>query len=216
MDWHVITRNYPFLLGGLKLTFVLAFLSMAGGFLVGVVVGLGRLSPRRWIFLPCTFYVNLFRSLPIVLVVFWFYFLAPIITGRPIGGFLSVLVAFVVFEGAYFAEIVRGGIQSVPRGQVEAGYATGLNYFQVMGHVVLPQALKNMLPPIVTQCVIIFQDTSVAYVIGLKEFMRRVTLVDMREFRSVELYTFAAVVYLLLCSAGVAMSRRLAKRAAAV
>lgn len=215
MDWHVITRNYPFLLGGLKLTFVLAFLSVAGGFLVGVVVGLGRLSPRRWIFLPCTLYVNLFRSLPIVLVVFWFYFLAPIITGRPIGGFLSVLVAFVVFEGAYFAEIVRGGIQSVPRGQVEAGYATGLNYFQVMGHVVLPQALKNMLPPIVTQCVIIFQDTSVAYVIGLKEFMRRVTLVDMREFRSVELYTFAAVVYLLLCSAGVAMSRRLAKRAAA-
>ncbi|WP_319523139.1 amino acid ABC transporter permease [uncultured Desulfosarcina sp.] len=216
MDWMVISRNYQFLLGGLKLTAVLAFLGMTGGFLVGVTIGLGRLSPRRWIFVPCTLYVNLFRSLPIVLVVFWFYFLVPIITGRPIGGFLSVLIAFIVFEGAYFAEIVRGGIQSVPKGQVEAGYASGLNYLQVMRYVVLPQALKNMLPPIVTQCVIIFQDTSVAYVIGLKEFMRRVTLVDMREFRSVELYTFAAVVYLLLCSAGVAMSRWLEKKTAAV
>jgi glutamate/aspartate transport system permease protein len=122
------------------------------------------------------------------------------------------LVAFIFFEGAYFAEIIRAGIQSVPKGQVEAGYSTGLGYFKVMRHIVLPQAIKNMVPSMVSQCVIIFQDTSVAYVIGLKEFLRSVSLVDLREFRSVELYTFAALVYLFICSTGAIMSRGIEKK----
>lgn len=212
MDWGVITRNYHFLLAGLQLTFELALISTVGGFVLGTIVGVGRLSLRRWIFWPCTVYINFFRSLPIILVVFWFYFLVPIITGKPMGDFFSVLVAFIVFEGAYFAEIIRAGIQSVPKGQIEAGYSTGLGYFQVMRYIVLPQAIKNMVPPLVTQCVIIFQDTSVAYVIGLKEFLRCVSLVDLREFRSVELYTFAALVYLFFCSAGAIMSRGIEKK----
>ena len=186
--------------------------STIGGFALGTIVGLGRLSSRGWIFWPCTLYVNLFRSLPIILVVFWFYFIVPIITGKPIGDFFSVLVAFIFFEGAYFAEIIRAGIQSVPKGQVEAGYSTGLGYFKVMRHIVLPQAIKNMVPSMVSQCVIIFQDTSVAYVIGLKEFLRSVSLVDLREFRSVELYTFAALVYLFICSTGAIMSRGIEKK----
>jgi glutamate/aspartate transport system permease protein len=212
MDWGVITRNYHFLLAGLQLTFGLALASTIGGFALGTIVGLGRLSSRGWIFWPCTLYVNLFRSLPIILVVFWFYFIVPIITGKPIGDFFSVLVAFIFFEGAYFAEIIRAGIQSVPKGQVEAGYSTGLGYFKVMRHIVLPQAIKNMVPSMVSQCVIIFQDTSVAYVIGLKEFLRSVSLVDLREFRSVELYTFAALVYLFICSTGAIMSRGIEKK----
>ena len=151
----------------------------------------------------------------VLLVIFWFYFLAPLIIGRPLGDFLSVIIAFIAFEAAYFAEIVRGGIQSIPRGQLEAGYSLGLRYHQIMLHIVLPQALRNMIPPIITQCVIIFQDTSLAYVIGLKEFLRRVSITDLREFRSVELYLFAALVYLAICSLGATLSTRLERRKSA-
>lgn len=213
MDWGVVARNGEFLLGGLGLTFQLALAALAGGLPLGTLIGLGRLSRRRAIHVPCTLYVNLVRSQPIILVVLWFYFLAPILTGRPLGDFPSACIAFVVFEASYFAEIVRAGIQSVPRGQVEAGLATGLGTGRVMLYVVLPQALRNMLPTLITQVVILFQDTSVAYVIGLKEFLRRVNITDLREFRSVELYTFAALVYLVLCSLGVLLSSRLEQRA---
>jgi len=215
VDWNVITRNIEFLCGGLGLTFQLALISMVGGFLLGIILALARLSSRKWIFVPATLYVNLFRSLPLLLVIFWFYFLAPFLIGRPLGDFLSVIIAFIAFEAAYFAEIVRGGIQSIPRGQLEAGYSVGLRYHQIMFHIVLPQALKNMIPPIITQCVIIFQDTSLAYVIGLKEFLRRVSITDLREFRSVELYLFAALVYLAICSLGATLSSRLERRKSA-
>jgi len=212
MDWVVIPRNLHFLLGGLVLTFELAAISLIGGFLLGILMGLGRLSSRKWIYYPATLYVNFFRSLPLILVIFWFYFMVPFIIGRPLGDFLSAIIAFIAFEAAYFAEIVRAGIQSIPQGQVMAGYSTGLGYYETMRNIVLPQALKNMVPPIVTQCVIIFQDTSLAYVIGLKEFLRRIYLVDSRELRSVELYLFAGLVYLVFCSIGTITSRRLEKR----
>lgn len=213
MDWNVITRNIEFLCGGLGLTLQLAFISMLGGFLLGTMLALARLSSRQWIYVPATLYVNLFRSLPLLLVIFWFYFLAPYLIGRP--SEISVIIAFIAFEAAYFAEIVRGGIQSIPRGQLEAGYSLGLRYHQIMLHIVLPQALRNMIPPIITQCVIIFQDTSLAYVIGLKEFLRRVSITDLREFRSVELYLFAALVYLAICSLGATLSTRLERRKSA-
>jgi len=211
MDLAVITRNFPFLFGGLILTFKLAAISLVGGFLVGILMGLGRLSSRKWIYYPATLYINFFRSLPLILVIFWFYFMVPFIIGRPLGDFFSAIVAFIAFEAAYFAEIVRAGIQSIPQGQVMAGYSTGLGYYETMRYIILPQALKNMVPPIVTQCVIIFQDTSLAYVIGLKEFLRRIYLVDSRELRSVELYLFAGFVYLIFCSIGTISSRRLEK-----
>jgi glutamate/aspartate transport system permease protein len=212
VDWSVIPRNLNFLLGGLVLTFQLAAISLVGGFLLGIIMGLGRLSTRKWIYYPATIYVNFFRSLPLILVIFWFYFMVPFIIGRPMGDFLSAIVAFIAFEAAYFAEIVRGGIQSVPQGQVMAGYSTGLNYYKTMRYIILPQALRNMVPPIITQCVIIFQDTSLAYVIGLKEFLRRTSLVDSRELRSLELYLFAGVVYLFFCSIGTIASRRLERQ----
>jgi glutamate/aspartate transport system permease protein len=212
VDWHVVTRNIGFLCGGLVLTFQQAAITMAGGFLLGALLGMGRLSSRKWIVVPATLYVNLFRSLPLILVIFWFYFLVPILMGRSFGDFLSAVIAFIAFEAAYFAEIVRGGIQSIPKGQMDAGYSTGLYHHQVMLYIVLPQAFRNMFPAIVTQCVIIFQDTSLAYVIGLKEFLRRVSITDSREFRSVELYLFAAAVYLVLCSIGSILSQRLEGR----
>jgi len=212
MDWGVISRNIYFLLGGLGLTFQLAIIAIAGGLLLGIIVGLGRTSSKRWIYWPATLYVNFFRSLPLILVIFWFYFLMPFIIGRPLGDFLSAIIAFVIFESSYMAEIVRAGIGSIREGQVMAGYSTGLNYSRTMRHIIIPQALRNMVPSLVTQCVIIFQDTSLAYVIGLKEFLRRTALVDATQFRSIELYSFAAVVYLVFCFAGSMASRRLEKR----
>lgn len=212
MDWQVIPRNFDFLMGGLVLTFGLAAIALAGGFLLGVVIGLSRLSSRKWLYIPSSLYVNFFRSQPLILIIFWFYFLMPFIIGRPIGDFLSVIIAFIIFEAAYFSEIIRGGIQSIPAGQITAGYATGLSYFKTMRFIVLPQAIKNMIPLIVTQSVIIFQDTSLAYIIGLKEFLRRTSLVDMRELRSIELYLFAGFVYLVICSIGSIAIRRLEKR----
>lgn len=212
MDWAVISRNIYFLLGGLGLTFQLAIIAIAGGLLLGIIVGLGRVSSKRWIYWPATLYVNFFRSLPLILVIFWFYFLMPFIIGRPLGDFLSAIIAFIVFESSYMAEIVRAGIGSIREGQVMAGYSTGLNYSRTMRHIIIPQALRNMVPSLVTQCVIIFQDTSLAYVIGLKEFLRRTALVDATQFRSIELYSFAAVVYLVFCFAGSMASRRLEKR----
>ena len=212
MDWAVIPKNIYFLLGGLGLTFELAAISIIGGLLLGIIMGLGRTSSKRWIYHPATLYVNFFRSLPLILVIFWFYFLMPFILGRPLGDFLSAIIAFIIFESSYFAEIVRAGIGSIRKEQVFAGYSTGLNYYKTMRHIVIPQALRNMVPSLVTQCVIIFQDTSLAYVIGLKEFLRRTALVDATQFRSIELYSFAAIVYLVFCFAGSMASRRLEKR----
>jgi glutamate/aspartate transport system permease protein len=145
--------------------------------------------------------VNLLRSIPLILVIFWFYFLVPIIAGRPLGDFLSASIAFVVFEASYFAEIIRAGIQSIPKGQMQAAYSTALNYRQMMRYVIIPQALKNMIPSLLTQSVIILQDTSLAYVIGLKEFLRSGSIVDAREVRSLEIYSFIGIVYFLICFA---------------
>jgi len=212
MDLDVIARNLHFMLGGLVLTFELAIITVAGGFLFGLILAVGRLSSRAWLYYPATCYVHFFRGLPLILVIFWLYFLSPVLTGRSLEAFYAAIIAFVVFESAYFAEIIRAGIQSIPRGQAKAAYSTGLTPFQCMRHVILPQALRNMIPALVTQAVIIFQDTSVAYVIGLREFLRRVNLVDAREARSVELYLFAGLVYFAFCSTGSLLSRRLENR----
>ena len=212
MDWQVILRNLEFMVGGLALTAQLAAIALTGGLLWGILLGLGRLSRSPWIYYPATLYVHFFRSQPLILVIFWFYFLVPVITGKPLGTFVSTVIAFVTFEAAYFAEIVRAGVQSVPKGQVAAGYSCGLRYHQVQLYVILPQALRSMLPALTTQAVVIFQDTSLAYVIGLREFLRRVNLVDTREARSIELYCFAAVVYLVLCLLGSRVARRFERR----
>jgi glutamate/aspartate transport system permease protein len=212
MDWDVISRNLEFMTGGLVVTFEIAAIALAGGLFWGILLGLARLSRTPWIYYPASLYVHFFRSQPLILVIFWFYFLVPVITGKPLGAFISTIIAFVSFEAAYFAEIVRGGLQSVSKGQAAAGYSCGLRYHQVQLYVILPQALKNMLPALTSQAVVIFQDTSLAYVIGLREFLRRVNLVDTREARSIELYLFAGIVYLVLCSSGSMIARRFERR----
>lgn len=198
-DYQVIVDNLSFLMRGLITTFQLALIGISGGLVLGILVGMARLSSLPYIYYPATVFVNFLRSIPLILVIFWFYFLVPIIAGRPLGDFLSASIAFIVFEASYFAEIIRAGIQSIPKGQMQAALSTGLDYKQTMRHIIIPQALRNMVPSLLTQSVIIFQDTSLAYVIGLKEFLRSASIIDAREVRSLELYTFVGLVYFIFC-----------------
>lgn len=213
-DFSVIINSLPFLAKGLMLSLWLTFLSIIGGIVLGTLLALARLSG----FAPLSFiaatYVNLIRSVPLILVIFWFYFLVPLALGRPIGSFYSALIAFVLFEAAYYSEIMRAGIQSVRQGQVHAGQSTGLSYWQIQRYVVLPQAFRNMIPILVTQGIILFQDTSLVFVVSLRDFMTASSIIARTEGRLVEMYLFAALVYFVICFAGSLYVRRLNDRMA--
>ena len=206
-DWGAIQRSLPYLFKeGMTFTVTLTLLAMTGGIIFGTILAMMRLSSIKAIAVIAGAYVNLMRSIPLVLVIFWFYFLVPYIgawiTGasRPIqvGAFYSALITFTMFEAAYYCEIMRAGIQSIPRGQVWSGYALGLDYWQTMGYIVLPQAFRNMIPVLLTQTIILFQDTSLVYVISATDFLGAAAKIANRDYRLVEMYTFVAVVYFII------------------
>ena len=206
-DFDVSQRSLPYLFKeGMVFTLTLTALAMTGGIVFGTLLAMMRLSSYRALSVLAGGYVNLMRSVPLVLVIFWFFFLVPYIgawvTGasRPIavGAFWSAVITFTMFEAAYYCEIMRAGIQSIPRGQVWSGYALGLNYWQTMGQIVLPQAFRNMLPVLLTQTIILFQDTSLVYVISATDFLGAAAKVANRDYRLVEMYTFVAVVYFII------------------
>ncbi len=220
MDFGVIVKNFHFLMvqGFLGLgnfvggTLRLAIPAIVLGFILGIFIGLGRLARSPWIRTPATVYVEFFRGVPLVMVIFWLWFIIPVILRVPIPEYGVALTAFVVFEAAYLGEIVRAGIQSVPRGQVEAATATGLTSAQTMRYVVLPQALRNMIPALVTQFIVLFKDTSLASIIGYVDLTKAAQIVNNREIRPFELYLFIAVVY-WLCAYGMSRySRHLERR----
>ena len=198
-DYQVVIDSIPFLWEGMQLTFLLTFLAITGGLFLGVLLALARLSSIKPLSFAAASYVNFFRSMPLILVIFWFYFLVPYAVGRPVGGFYSVLVAFTLFEAAYYCEIMRAGIQSVKQGQMQAGQALGFSYKQNMQYVVLPQAFRNMTPILLTQAVILFQDTSLVYVVGLHDFLVNAEIVASRENRLIEMFSIVALVYFILC-----------------
>jgi glutamate/aspartate transport system permease protein len=203
-DFDVIVRSLPYLFKvGMVFTVTLTLMAMAGGIVFGTLLAMMRLSSFRFLSIVAGGYVNLMRSVPLLLVIFWFYFLVPYIGAwligekNPVkvGAFLSCVVTFTMFEAAYYCEIMRAGIQSVSRGQVSAGYALGLDYWQTMGRIVLPQAFRNMIPVLLTQTVILFQDTSLVYVISVTDFLGAAVKIANRDYRLVEMYLFVAVVY---------------------
>jgi len=202
-EWSVVIANAKFLLvqgllgfgiygGG---TLRLAIPAILLGFVVGIILGLARLANRPWIHYPATLYIELIRGVPLVIVIFWFWFLVPVMIGRSVPEYWVALTAFVIFEGAYIGEIIRAGIQSVPRGQVDAATAAGLSYAQTMIYVVLPQAIRNMIPSLVTQFIVLFKDTSLASIIGMMDLTKAAQTVSERELRPFEMYLFIAVVY---------------------
>lgn len=212
LDWTIIVRNWRVLLDGFANTLKLALLAIGFSFLLGVVAGALRLARSPLLHYPAVLYIEFIRGVPLIMVIFWFYFLTPIFAGRPLDNFTSALVAFIVFEGAYLAEIVRAGIQSVPTGQVHAAVSTGLSSLQAMRHVVLPQAIRNMFPALVTRFIILFMDTSLAYIIGYRELTRVARIIAEREFRAFEVFTFIAVVYFVCTYTMSLAARRLERR----
>jgi glutamate/aspartate transport system permease protein len=224
-DWNVILRSLPYLfLDGMRFTIMLTLMATAGGIVIGTLLAMARLSNIPGMSQVAGAYVNLIRSMPLVLVIFWFYFLVPYIgqwiTGasRPIqvGAFLSALVTFTLFEAAYFCEIMRAGIQSIPRGQVQAAEALGMSYWTSMREIILPQAFRNMLPVLLTQTIILFQDTSLVYVISVTDFLGAASKIAQRDGRLVEMYLFAAAVYFVISLAASYGVRRLQNRIAII
>jgi len=200
--FDAVFNNLPYLLGGFLTNVQLAALALAGGLFLGALVGLGRISKRPWVYHPVTVYVNFLRNIPLILVIFWVYFVMPILTGRSMDPFISAAVSFVVFEATYFGEIFRAGFQTISRDLVSAAYSTGLTYRQTAAYILVPIAFRRMLPSLITQSIITFQDTSLAYVIGLQEMVRRTTIVDSIEVRSIQLYSFVAILFFAICFIG--------------
>ncbi len=206
LDFDVISRSWPYLLSGLQYTLQLTAVAAVGGVLFGTVLALARLSSFKPLALLAAAYVNLMRSIPLLLVIFWFYFLVPVvlqsITGaeRPVqlGADRSAYITFIMFEAAYFCEIMRAGIQSIAKGQVHAAYALGLTYAQAMRLIVLPQAFRNMLPVLLTQMIVLFQDVSLVSLLNVTDFVGASVKIAQRDSRVIEMYLFVAIVYFVL------------------
>ncbi len=188
-----------FVAKGFFFSIQLTLIAMVGGIFIGTLLALMRLSNKPWLVMPAAAYVNTMRSIPLVMVILWFFLLIPLLLGRPLGAELSAMITFTLFEAAYYSEIMRAGIQSVPKGQVYAGYAVGMTYAQTMQLVVLPQAFRNMLPVLLTQTIILFQDTSLVYAIGAYDLLKGFEIAGKNFNRPVETYLVATVVYFVIC-----------------
>jgi glutamate/aspartate transport system permease protein len=213
IDWGIIQS---FILKGFLFSVQLTVVAMLGGIALGTLIALMRLSSIKWLVLPAAVYVNTLRSIPLVMVILWFFLLIPLLIGRPLGAELSAMITFTVFEAAYYSEIMRAGIQSVPRGQVSAGYAVGMTYAQCMKLIVLPQAFRNMLPVLLTQTIILFQDTSLVYAVGAYDLLKGFEVAGKNFNRPVEMYLLAAVTYFVICFSLSMLVRQLQKKIAII
>ena len=212
-SWEVISN---FVLGGLWFSLILTIIATAGGIVFGTLLALMRLSGQKWLDIPAAIYVNGMRSIPLVMVILWFFLLVPFMIGRPIGAEYSAIITFIAFEAAYFSEIMRAGIQSISRGQVFAGQAVGMTYAQNMKLVVLPQAFRNMLPVLLTQTIILFQDTSLVYAIGARDLLKGFVTLGSTLGRPIESYLMAALTYLVICFALSWLVKQLHKKIAII
>jgi glutamate/aspartate transport system permease protein len=215
-DFSVLLPSLPFIWKGALFSLNLTLISVALGLPFGTLLALARLSDSGLLAAVATWYINLMRSIPLVMLILWFFLVLPLLTGRPIGAENSALITFTAFEAAFFGEIMRAGIQSVPRGQASAGYALGLSYWQVMGRVVLPQAFRNMLPVFLTQTIVLFQDTSLVYAIGANDLLKAAEVAGKNYNRPVEMYLFAALIYFVICLALSTAVKGLQRRLAVV
>ncbi|MDQ7988302.1 MAG: amino acid ABC transporter permease [Candidatus Dactylopiibacterium sp.] len=199
LDFSVIPLALPAIGKGLLFSLQLTIVAMIGGVILGTLLALARLSGGKWLAGAAKVYVDLMRSIPLLMMILWFFFLIPLLTGRPVGQENSAMITFTLFQAAFYSEIMRAGIQSIPRGQVNAALAIGMTYWQSMGHVVLPQAFRNMVPVLLTQTFILFQDTSLVYAIGATDMLKAAENAGMLYGRTVEMYLFVSVIYFAIC-----------------
>ncbi len=213
VNWEIISK---FVVNGFWFSVQLTIVATLGGIFFGTLLALMRLSGKKALVIPATVYVNGMRSIPLVMVILWFFLLVPLIIGRPVGAEASAVITFIAFEAAYFSEIMRAGIQSIPRGQVYAGQALGMTYSQNMRLVVLPQAFRNMLPVLLTQTIILFQDTSLVYAIGAYDLLKGFVTAGKIYGRPEEAYLLAAIVYFAVCFGLSFLVKRLQARIAII
>jgi glutamate/aspartate transport system permease protein len=210
LDLSVIPASLPFIQVGLLFSLKLTIVAMSGGIIFGTLLALARLSGPKWLAGAATAYVNIMRSIPLVMVILWFFLVIPLLIGKPVGAENSALITFTVFEAAFYAEIMRAGINSVPKGQVWAAQALGMSWARSMISVVLPQAFRAMTPLLLTQTIVLFQDTSLVYAIGAKDLLKAAEVAGKNYNRPVEMYLFAAGLYFLICLTLSRLVRRLA------
>lgn len=201
LDFSVIPQALPAIFKGLAFSLELTLIAMVGGVILGTLLALARLSGGKWLGGFAKIYVDIMRSIPLLMMILWFFFLIPLITGQPIGQEKSAIITFTLFQAAFYSEIMRAGIQSIPRGQVNASLAIGMSYWQSMGHVVLPQAFRNMVPVLLTQTFVLFQDTSLVYAIGATDLLKAAENAGMLYGRTVEMYLFVSLIYFAICFA---------------
>ncbi|MCZ2292653.1 MAG: amino acid ABC transporter permease [Burkholderiales bacterium] len=218
LDFSIFTWSLvqDFIVKGFVFSVTLTAIATAGGVFFGTLLALMRLSGQKWLDLPAAFYVNVMRSVPLVMVILWFFLLVPLIIGQPIGAEYSAIITFIAFEAAYFSEIMRAGIQSIPRGQIFAGQALGMSYKQNMTLVILPQAFRNMLPVLLTQTIILFQDTSLVYAIGAYDLLKGFETAGKNLGRPIEMYLLAAVVYFIISFSLSTVVKRLHRKIAII
>lgn len=216
LDLSVLKPSLGFIWTGLLFSANLTLIAMSGGIVIGTLLAMARLASLGPLSRIASAYVNLMRSIPLVMVILWFFLVIPLITGKAIGAERSAIITFTAFEAAYYSEIMRAGIQSVSRGQVSAAQAVGMTYWQSMALVVLPQAFRNMLPILLTQTIILFQDTSLVYAIGAKDLLKAAEIAGKNYNRPIEMYLFAAVIYFVLCIMLSTLVKQLQKKIAVV
>ena len=205
-----------YILNGLYFSLALTAVATLGGIVLGTLLALMRLSGIKILVIPATIYVNGMRSIPLLMVLLWFFLLVPLLIGRPIGAEMSAVITFIAFEAAYFSEIMRAGIQSIAKGQVHAGQALGMTYSQNMRLVVLPQAFRNMLPVLLTQTIILFQDTSLVYIITAHDMLHGFSTAGANLNSTRESYIIAAVFYFVICYSLSWMVKQLQKKIAII
>lgn len=220
-NFQVVADNFTYFmigrfpdgpLGGVGLTLYLAVVSCTLSFFGGLLLGLLSVSRHSWVRVPSTLFINLFRGMPLLMVIFWMYFLLPALFGKT-AETNTVIMALTIFTSAYMSQIVRAGIEGIPKGQTEAGISTGLTEWQVMLYIILPQALRNMIPSFVNQFVSLIKDTSLAFIVGVSELTHVATQVNNRTMAfPTEIFFFIAVIYFLLCYAFTSLSRWLEQR----
>jgi glutamate/aspartate transport system permease protein len=220
-DWSSISRSLPFLWQGMVTTLQITVIAVLIAILIGTLLAMMRLSPNRILSWLAAGYVTVFRSIPLVMVLFWFHLiLIPLIAGLLFPGkqlelrFLTALTAFSLFEASYYAEIIRAGILSVTEGQFNAALALGMSRGQAMRLVIIPQAFRRMTPLLLTQAIILFQDTTLVYVISLDDFFRRAYNIGNRDGTLNELILFAGAVYLVICTCASGCVRQMQKKLA--
>ncbi len=198
--FDVVTSNLGFLLSGIKATLLVTVAALAVGLIIGLVVALGRMSRRRWVYAPATVYIEVFRNTPALVQLIWVYYCLPILTGINMNAPVSCTLALAVNGAAYIAEIIRGGIQGVDRGQVEAARTLGMSYAQTMRKIVLPQAFRRMIPPFVNESVSVLKFSSLVSVLGVADLTYQAQVLSTTTFRPIEIFTFLAIVYFVICT----------------